>query len=711
MLFPWLTPLIAALALLFLAIAVGRRASEGQLPQAFVFFAVVLCFWNLNFFALYSIEDFDLLWEVSRTLRTGTIFLPPAILHLFLSIEPVRRPVWARVLVADYAVAALLALANALDLLVVNLHRVDYGFVSVGSAGYHLFTVFALANAAAALMVLAQDFRTSREPRTRQQLTFWVVGSMLATPLVLTNFVPAYGVPIYPPGNLGSAVWAAIIGYAIVRHRLLDIELVVSRGISYFVVVVVFLLPLGVGLLGLQRYAFGVVDYNATVGLLGLCVLISTSFSYAQAWLERRIESSLLKDKREAREALISFGKSVVRMLDEPRIVRELMQCVEDALQLTNLSLFSASDNDRRYRLRVWRGLSPNTDVLDDPGLLQWAHGLTVPVLKSEIMTSELPPPVRDAVVSLFAANGWELVIPMGAGGTALGILCLGPKPFAQTYSAGDIAVLESLGAQASIAVENARLHERLKLSREMVHRSDRLSALGTLAAGIAHEIRNPLVSIHTFFQLAPKRLNDAEFMTSFLGLAEREVVRIRNLIGDLLSYAKASAPEMVEIHLADVVERVTTLLEPHANERRVELRVQLVNELPTVEADRDQLIQALLNIVLNAIDATDPGGSVELSGSRQVREDSEYSCLTIVDTGRGIPAASLEAIFDPFFTTKDAGTGLGLAISHRIIDDLGGFVTVSSELGEGSRFTVGLPTVDSTRSESRSVAASGGRY
>jgi len=711
MLFPWLTPLIAALALLFLAVAVGRRASEGQLPQAFVFFAVVLCFWNLNFFALYSIEDFDLLWEVSRTLRTGTIFLPPAILHLFLSIEPVRRPVWARILVADYAVAALLALANALDLLVVNLHRVDYGYVSMGSAGYHLFTVFALANAAAALMVLAQDFRTSREPRTRQQLTFWVAGSMLATPLVLTNFVPAYGVPIYPPGNLGSAVWAAIIGYAIVRHRLLDIELVVSRGISYLVVVVVFLLPLGVGLLGLQRYAFGVVDYNATIGLLGLCVLISTSFSYAQGWLERRIESSLLKDKREAREALISFGKNVVRMLDEPRIMRELMQCVEDALQLTNLSLFSASDDDRRYRLRVWRGLSPSTDVLDEPGLLHWARGLTVPVLKSEILTSELPPTVRDAVVTLFAVNGWELVIPMGAGGRALGILCLGPKPFAQTYSAGDIAVLESLGAQASIAVENARLHERLKLSREMVHRSDRLSALGTLAAGIAHEIRNPLVSIHTFFQLAPKRLNDAEFMTSFLGLAEREVVRIRNLIGDLLSYAKASAPEMVEMHLSDVVERVTALLAPHANERQVGLRVHLADELPTVEADRDQLIQALLNIVLNAIDATDPGGSVELSGSRQVREDSEYSCLIVVDTGRGIPAASLEAIFDPFFTTKDAGTGLGLAISYRIIDDLGGFVTVSSELGEGSRFTVGLPTVDTTKSESRSVAASGGRY
>jgi len=711
MLYPWLTPLVAALALLFLAIAVGRRASDGQLPQVFVFFAVVLCFWNLNFFALYSIDDFDLLWEVSRTLRTGTIFLPPAILHLFLSIEPVRHAVWARILVADYSVAAVLAVANAFDLLVVNLHHVDYGYVSMGSAGYHLFTVFALANAAAALIVLAQDFRTSREPRTRQQLSFWVVGSMLATPLVLTNFVPAYGIPIYPPGNLGSAVWAAIIGYAIVRHRLLDIELVVSRGLSYLVVIVVFLLPLGVGLLGLQRYAFGVVDYNATVGLLGLCVLVSASFSYVQISLERRIESSLLKDKREAREALLSFGKSVVRMLDEPRIVRELMGCVEDTLQLRTLSLFSASDSDHHYRLRVWRGPLPNTDALDEPGLFQWTRDLTAPVLKSEIASSELPSTVRDEVMELFAANGWELVIPMGAGGRALGILCLGPKPFAETYSAGDIAVLETLGAQASVAVENARLHERLKLSREMVHRSDRLSALGTLAAGIAHEIRNPLVSIHTFFQLAPKRLNDTEFMTSFLGLAEREVVRIRTLIGDLLSYAKASAPEMVELRLADVVERVTSLLAPHASERRVELLVNVTDELPAVIADRDQLIQALLNIVLNAIDATDPGGSVELSGSHEVREDSEFSCLIVVDTGRGIPAESLEAIFDPFFTTKDAGTGLGLAISHRIIDDLGGFVTVSSEVGEGSRFTVGLPTEASTRLESRSVAASGSRY
>lgn len=692
MLFPWLTPLVAAFALCLLAVIVAKRSSEGELPQVFVFFAVVLCFWNLNFFVLYSVDDVEVLWDLSRTLRTGTLFLPPAILHLFLSIEPIRSPIWQRILVVDYAIGAVLALLNAFDLLVLNLHHVDYGYVSVGRTGYNIFAVFALLNAIAALLVLVHYYQTSREPRSRQQLTFWIAGSAFATPLVLMNLLPAYGVPIYPPGNLASALWAGVIGYAIVRHRLLDIELVVSRGLSYIVVATGFLFPLGIGLLGLQLYAFGKVDYNATVGLVTLCVVTSVSFSYVRTWLETRFESSLLREKREARETLVSFGKGVVRMLDEPRILRELVQCVKDALHLQNVCIVSADDGDRRYRLRLSHGIEPSLAGFSDPDFLQWFESLIAPVLKSEVAALSPESGFREVVLRCFATNQWEVVVPLGAGDQTNGLLGLGQKASAQPYTSADLDVLATLGAQASIAIENARLHERLRRSREVIHRSDRLSALGTLAAGIAHEIRNPLVSIHTFFQLAPARMNDQEFMTSFLALAETEVVRIRNLIGELLSYAKASEPEICVVQLIQIVDRAVALLLPRANEKGVSLTVEDVDVLPAVEADNDQLLQAILNVVLNAIDATDPGGSVCIVGSHQLEGVGEFSCLTIADTGRGIPPESLEAIFDPFFTTKDDGTGLGLAISHRIISDLGGFVTVSSVVSEGSQFVIRLP-------------------
>lgn len=710
MLYPWLTPLVAAIALLVLAFAVSRRSSEGELPQVFVFFAVVLCFWNLNFFVLYSVEDRDLLWELSRVLRTGTLFLPAAILHLFLAIDPKRPRSWRYILIGVYSVSIIFSLANTFDLLVLDLRHVGYGYVSDGGVGYNLYTIYAIINAIAALTVLIHYYRTSKEPRTRQQLAFWIAGSLFATPLVLTNLLPAYGISIYPPGNLGSAVWAGIIGYAIIRHRLLDIELVISRGLSFFIVALAFLVPLGFGLSGIQKYAFGVVDYNATAALLMLCIFASAGFSYAQAWIEGQFESSLLREKREARESLVSFGKEVVRMLDEPRIIQGLIEYISDAFQLENISFFSADDTDRDFQLRDWRGMSLPIDTIQREQFTDWFTALPTPVLKSEVPTLVAEPADRAAASNLFGRNKWELVIPLRVGAQTIGLLGLGQKPSSQPYTAADLMVLETLGAQASIAIENSRLHERLKRSREIIHRSDRLSALGTLAAGIAHEIRNPLVSIQTFFQLAPHRLGDEEFMNSFLKLAEKEVVRIRNLIGDLLSYAKASAPVISDVRPDDVIDRAIGLLAPHAGERKVQLVVDDLTSLPPIEADSDQLLQAILNIILNAIDAVAPGGHVSIHGYCVVEDGVGYSCVEIADTGPGIPPELLEAIFDPFFTTKEKGTGLGLAISHRIVGDLGGFVSVTSAVGEGSRFRVSLPIAQSTYQTEAKVAALGGR-
>jgi signal transduction histidine kinase len=708
MFFPWLTPLVAALALFSLAVFVGRRASDGELPQVFVFFAVVLCFWNLNFFALYSVEDKALLWPLSRTLRTGTLFLPPAILHLFLSIDPQRSRTWDKLLAVDYAIGAMLAVANGFDLLVLDLRHFEWGYASVGGVGYDLFTVFALVNAVAALLVLTYYYRTSREPRTRQQLAFWIAGSSFATPLVLTNLLPAYGVAIYPPGNLGSAVWAGVIGYAIVRHRLLDIELVVSKGLSYFIVALVVLVPFGLAIIGVQRFEFGSVNYNATLALFGVCVLASVSFVYLRSWVEERFESSLLREKREARESLVSFGKNAVRVFDEQELMTGLVKCTKEAFLLSVASVLTFAEREKAYKSVDLLGEGVGYLSISDSEVVDWIAGLSVPILKSEVASMERRSAVPSGALDLLEKNRWEVLVPLGAGGAPVGFLGLGAKQSAQPYSAGDLEVLETLSAQASIAVENARLQERLRKSREIIHRSDRLSALGTLAAGIAHEIRNPLVSIQTFFQLAPERLGDEEFMSSFLGLAEREVSRIRDLIGELLSYAKASEPSLTEVGLTDIVDRAVGLLMPHANEKKVDLAVEDLADLPIVEADADQLIQAVINIVLNAIDATEPGGRVRIQGAQQNFDKDEYAALIVEDTGKGIATELLEAIFDPFFTTKDEGTGLGLAISHRIVSDLGGFVTVSSTVGEGSRFVIGLPVADVATS-ARLRAAGGG--
>ena len=257
--------------------------------------------------------------------------------------------------------------------------------------------------------------------------------------------------------------------------------------------------------------------------------------------------------------------------------------------------------------------------------------------------------------------------------------------------------LLSTLANQAAIAIENARLYENLKQSQDTLRRADRLSSLGLLTAGLAHEIRNPLVAIRTFTQLLPERYNDAEFREGFQGLALKEVDRICGLINDLLSFARPSRPNVAEENMSDVVDGIARILETEAKEKGVEIARDFGHDLPKVWIDREQMKQVFMNLILNAIQAMREGGSIFISTRLISRDEAGHSGqfvqVEVRDTGIGIPAENLDHIFDPFFTSKDEGSGLGLSISHQIVQEHGGYVTVESKLDVGTTFFVNLPT------------------
>jgi signal transduction histidine kinase len=226
--------------------------------------------------------------------------------------------------------------------------------------------------------------------------------------------------------------------------------------------------------------------------------------------------------------------------------------------------------------------------------------------------------------------------------------------------------------------------------------RFDRLGTLGTLAAGLAHEINNPLVSIHTFLSMAPaKRFEeDSEFWCDYHSLAAGEVERIRRLVETMRQLGRdhrgAASRECVD--LVDLTNQVLVLIGREARHSGVEISSSCDSEVPKVLAVRDQIHQVVMNLVLNAIHATPESGSVDLRVYRDPRE--EMVCIEVSDTGPGINSEDLERIFDPFFTTKgpDQGSGLGLMICHRIVSDHDGTIEVRSREGEGASFCVRLP-------------------
>jgi signal transduction histidine kinase len=691
----WIIPLIASLATVGLGLFVLRAAPRTELRKVFVFGAITLSFWNLIYVVFYSVKDRDLAFELLRPIRSGAMFLFPAVLHLSMSLpgRP-RHPILRWILMVDYALFGLLVVANSFDLVVKDLRVVQWGYYSVGTPLYGIFIVLVIANFVGALGMLVYEYRTTADARMRLQLKFWLFGMAIALPLGLTNMLPAYGVPIYPLGNLGSAAWAGIIAYGIARHRLMDIEVAVTKGIAYVGGLVILIIPAFLLTVAMQRLAFGDIHYDLSAGVLTLLLAIAVLFPIVRSRTEARVERSLFPQKQASRQALATFARSVIRILDRERLTRECTDKLHEVFATERVACLLADEGQRRLELRCATGaLPPHSRIACDNSLGRWLANHSDSVLRDELVEGRLGN-VPSQLIDICQRNEWEVIVPLATGSTLVGLIGLGPRRDLQAFTAGDLELLNNVAAQASIAFENARLYEELRKSKDIINRAGRLSALGTLAAGIAHEIRNPLVSIQTFFQLAPARIGDEEFMSSFLGLAEGEVQRISNLISELLSFAKSPAPATSEVEVDDVVERTVTLLAPQAKTQRVELLRTEVLDMPPILADRDQIRQVLINVVLNAIQATNEGGSVSISARLKEREGKSYCRLEVSDTGPGIPTDIREEIFNPFFTTKDKGTGLGLPIAHQIVTEAGGFISVESVEGSGTTFFIDLPIV-----------------
>jgi PAS domain S-box-containing protein len=243
---------------------------------------------------------------------------------------------------------------------------------------------------------------------------------------------------------------------------------------------------------------------------------------------------------------------------------------------------------------------------------------------------------------------------------------------------------------QGAVAV----IHDitELKKFEEEAKRAERLSALGNLAAGVAHEIRNPLNAISITAQRLESEFvpqKDQDEYSAFTQIILNEIKRLDGIINQFLSLARAHKLNLVPTDMNEFLNEVTTLAEVETEEKKVEL-IRSIDRLPEMKIDRDEMKKAVLNIVLNAVQATPSGESLTV---RSYVDDSQaHVIMEVTDTGAGIPTENVSKIFQPYFSTKEKGTGLGLSIAHRIISDHKGKIGVKSQRGKGTTFIIKLP-------------------
>lgn len=239
--------------------------------------------------------------------------------------------------------------------------------------------------------------------------------------------------------------------------------------------------------------------------------------------------------------------------------------------------------------------------------------------------------------------------------------------------------------AAASLEAANRELRE----SYDHLHRADRLKALGEIAAGLAHEIRHPLASIGGALEIIEARAAEDSPEAEFSRLAKTELQRLDRLVMEFLRYARPHEPELRQVPLGDVMDRVAALVHVEADRASVKLDVESPAGLPMASLDPQQIEQVLLNVVLNAIQASPSGGRVIV---RESLEEPDV-LIDVIDEGPGVSNDDLARIFSPFFTTKEKGTGLGLAIAHRIVTaHAGSIAIVDGGARRGGWFRIRLP-------------------
>ena len=653
-------------------------------------FGVSLWCWSL-FGREMSFEKSYALFFI-RLSYVGVISIPPIFLHFITS---VIDQVNYRVILTAYAVSFIFQIFNLTPFFIKDAGPIlSFRYYGIPGIIYPFFIIIFVSIIIYAHYLLIKYFKNS-EGHKRNQIKYLLLASLIGFIGGGTGFLPNLNIEIFPFGFYFLSIYVLLLSYAITKYRLMDINIVFKKGTVYFIIMLFLFIPSCFIVILSEKLFFYKINYIFSAIIIFLLLCVSFLFYKIKPRTEKAIEQLLFKEKYNYRETLSEFSKAMVSILDLKALAKRIIETITKTMKVEKASFFLLNDEKAGFELAE----SKNVKFTSSYSLLP--KGAPLPhylqkigeiIIKEELAKGVHLSELKEVIQQMEAIEA-EVSIPLISKGHLIGILNLSHKFRKEIYSHEDLELLTTLANQAAIAIENARLYEDLKKSKSYIRRADRLASLGTLTAGLAHEIRNPLVAIKTLTQLLPERLDDEEFRNHFLNIASGEVDRISSLLNELLEFARPSDPKLEFEDINSILDGMILLISTESKKKQIQIIKQYDPELPRVKVDREQIKQVFLNILLNAIEATPENGEIRIKTRSFKKPGGEpYVQIEFTDTGCGIPSEYLEEIFNPFFTTKTTGSGLGLSISNQIVQDHRGYIVVESEEKKGSSFYVNLP-------------------
>jgi PAS domain S-box-containing protein len=815
-----MTPIVGlflvALIEVALAVVVWVRNPSRPVNRWFAAFATTLAVWGTLVGIRRSLVDPAVVLAVVRVLW-ATAALVPLTFAQFAVVFPrpaARRPVLAPVMTF---LGLFMSGLSFSPWIVADIRPEHANYLQpVYGPAFKVLGAYMLACSAWALTHLAGKLRHATGfARAQLHYVFLGAGFTAAGALTLGIVVPLvtgssrFGVY----GPYFTLLWLGFTAHSIVRHRLMDVRVVISRSVAYalgWALTAVLLVGGGV----LLDRLFPETDVTLSpAGAVLLGLVASALFLVFAPRMRRLADRYLYRPAYDARALVREGSRAMGTFADPARVANAMANLVDRALHPESLAILVRIRDREAYAPIVTRHVDPAFAWPADPisgssPLVQELSDEPTALVRDHVgvRPGALEP---EAVLQDLRAWGAEVAVPV-RDGQLMAVILVGPKLSGDSFFGDELDLLETLASELAIGLKNAQLyheivsikeynerllghmdsgviaaradgvvatlnpaaerilgiqaarvlgrpldvldpairavlrsslvdhveaetevtvghpegrvlplvvhtsalhdhkgdvsgaiavlndHSRLKALEEDKRRADRLSALGAMATGIAHEIRNPLVAIKTFAELLPERADDQEFRSTFAKVAVKEIHRIEQLLGRLRALAVPSAFPLRPLDLQVPLLETLDLLRGEADRRRCPFVFEIEPDLPPVLGEPDQLKQLFLNLFLNGLEAMTTGGTLTVTvRADRERPDRGLVTVRVTDTGTGIPREDLARVFEPFFTTKSSGTGLGLAICRSIADaHRAALWAEPGPAGLGTTFVVQFPTL-----------------
>jgi nitrogen-specific signal transduction histidine kinase len=535
----------------------------------------------------------------------------------------------------------------------------------------------------------------------RTYLVYFTVAWLIMFLTIHITILPLeYDINIQPFGFFVLPLNLGILAYVLSKTRLADYHVVIARVLlhSITLVVVVAVSLLFVGTMALVAPTF----MNQEQVLFTLTLVVTVGFALTATlprWLpraERIMQERMFAKRFGYQDALAGMVKELGRVPTIDQVLETVATTVHRQMQVARVLMIMQDPLTGVFKVVAASGvneaeLAGLAALPENARMVQFFHDHHEIIARDELARRGPAHKTKEIAAEMDRLH-IAVAVPMMLDDKLIGIMGVGEKINRQMFFVSDLRLLETLATEISLTVRYRRMQEEFL-------RKNKLAELGTVAAGVAHEIRNPLASIRTFAQLLPTKMDDPEFKNEFSQLVLKDVDRITKVVETMLAFARPAQVTVSDYPVSDLVDEALLLVQPRLKSKRIEL-VKEFHSQPVLRVDKQQVLQVLLNLLNNAIDVLPEQGRIRVTtGIRPLEsttdgEVRDFAFIEVADNGPGIPAAVRHRIFDPFFTTKKEGTGLGLSISQKIIRDHGGNISVVSTEGHGASFRVNLPMV-----------------